>query len=122
MDFQNKEVWVGIEDLTNDSKLAEAAKQEFHHTSLAETVTSDNAEFTANRRDFLKYLGFGIGAATITACQTPVTRHIPFVRKPDTIVPGVATYYASSFSNGGDYASILVKTREGRPIKIESNT
>ncbi len=122
MDFQNKEVWIGVEDLTNDPKLAEIAKQEFHHTSLAETVTEDAAEFTANRRDFLKYLGFGVGAATIAACQTPITRAVPFVRKPDTIVPGVATYYASSFVNGGDYAAILVKTREGRPIKIEGNT
>ena len=122
MDFQNKEVWIGAEDLTNDPKLAAIAKQEFHHTSLVDTVAEDAAEFTANRRDFLKYLGFGLGAATIAACQTPIARAVPFVRKPDTIVPGVATYYASSFVNGGDYASILVKTREGRPIKIESNT
>lgn len=28
----------------------------------------------------------------------------------------------SSYINGGDYCSILVKTREGRPIKIEGNT
>jgi MoCo/4Fe-4S cofactor protein with predicted Tat translocation signal len=120
MDFQNKEVWLGVEDLTNDAQLIENAKQEFHHAKLSDGLSSD---LSSNRRDFLKYLGFGIGAATLAAsCETPLTRVVPFVRKPDTIVPGVATYYASSFVDGGDYAAILVKTREGRPIKIEGNT
>ena len=75
-----------------------------------------------NRRDFLKFLGFGLGAATVAAgCDIPVKRAIPYVVKPEAIVPGVANYYASSFINGGDFCSILVKTREGRPIKIEGN-
>src|SRR5690606_19371275 len=30
-------------------------------------------------------------------------------------------YYASTYINGGDYCSVVVKTREGRPIKIEGN-
>jgi len=50
-----------------------------------------------------------------------VNRSIPYVVKPDTIIPGVANYYASTIANGYDFASILVKTREGRPIKIERN-
>jgi len=68
-------------------------------------------------------MGFGLGAATVAAgCDIPVKRAIPYVVKPEEIVPGVANYYASSFVNGGDYCSILVKTREGRPIKIEGNS
>ncbi|MEM8907690.1 MAG: 4Fe-4S dicluster domain-containing protein [Bacteroidota bacterium] len=55
-------------------------------------------------------------------CDIPIKRAIPYVVKPDEIVPGVATYYASSFVRGGDYCSVLVKTREGRPIKIEGNS
>ena len=42
--------------------------------------------------------------------------------QPDNIVPGVANYYATTIADGFDFASILVKTREGRPIKIENNT
>lgn len=124
MDFKNQEIWVGVEDLSNDKKFIELAiaHQEFPET-LTEAVQQDGEGFTANRRDFLKYLGFGVGAATVAAsCEIPVKRAIPYVVKPDTIVPGVANYYASSFVKGGDYASILVKTREGRPIKIESNS
>jgi anaerobic selenocysteine-containing dehydrogenase len=56
------------------------------------------------------------------SCEIPVKKAIPYVTKPDEIVPGVANYFASSFVNGGDYCAILVKTREGRPIKIEGNT
>jgi MoCo/4Fe-4S cofactor protein with predicted Tat translocation signal len=122
MEFNNQEVWIGVEDLTNDKAFVEQAKQEFP-SNITEALQSDNEGFTANRRDFLKYLGFGVGAATIAAsCEIPIKRAIPYVTKPDSIVPGVANYYASSFVNGSDYVSVLVKTKEGRPIKIEGNS
>jgi MoCo/4Fe-4S cofactor protein with predicted Tat translocation signal len=124
MEFNNQEsVWTGVEDLSRSEKFIELASQEFPAT-LAEAMLDENAGGfgNTNRRDFLKYVGFGLGAATIAAgCEIPVKHAIPYVIKPDTIVPGIANYYASSFVNGGDYASILVKTREGRPIKIEGN-
>ncbi|MBP7642094.1 MAG: Fe-S cluster-containing hydrogenase [Saprospiraceae bacterium] len=114
-------IWIGQEDLENGDKFIELANQEF---SLVESVSDERNQnlFASNRRDFLKYLGFGLGAATMAAgCDIPVKRAIPYVVKPDAIVPGVATYYASSYVDGGDYAAILVKTRDGRPIKIEGN-
>lgn len=121
MEFNNQEVWTGVEDLTRDKSFIENANQEFPAT-ITEALTEENKGFASNRRDFLKYMGFGLGAATIAAsCEIPVKRAIPYVKKPDTIVPGVANYYASSFVQGGDYVSVLVKTREGRPIKIEGN-
>ncbi|MCB9081143.1 MAG: TAT-variant-translocated molybdopterin oxidoreductase [Lewinellaceae bacterium] len=124
MKNQNNEVWIGVEQLTNDPAYLESANQEFHALPLAESLEqASTLELTSNRRDFLKYLGFGLGAATLAAsCEIPVRKAVPYVVKPDTIVPGVATYYASSFVQGGDYCSILVKTREGRPIKIEGNS
>lgn len=114
-------IWIGREDLENSEKFLEQSSQEF---SVLDSVADDrNGEvFASNRRDFLKFLGFGLGAATIAAgCDIPVKKALPYVVKPDAIVPGVATYYASSYVDGGDYAAILVKTRDGRPIKIESN-
>jgi molybdopterin-containing oxidoreductase family iron-sulfur binding subunit len=44
------------------------------------------------------------------------------VVQPDTIIPGVADFYATTMFDGFDFANLLVKTREGRPIKIENNT
>ena len=46
---------------------------------------------------------------------------IPYVVKPEEITLGVPNYYASTFADGSDYCSVLIKTREGRPIKIEGN-
>jgi len=46
----------------------------------------------------------------------PVRKAIPFLNQPEEIIPGVANYYASTFYDGHDYCSILVKNREGRPI------
>ncbi|MEM9984010.1 MAG: 4Fe-4S dicluster domain-containing protein, partial [Bacteroidota bacterium] len=72
-----------------------------------------------NRRDFLKLMGFGMTAATLAACaEGPVKKAIPYVNKPDDIIPGVANYYASTTPAG---SPTLVRTREGRPIKTEGN-
>ena len=76
---------------------------------------------TTGRRDFLKFLGFSLSAATLAACETPVIKSIPYVTKPEDIIAGVANWYASTFYDGEDYGSVLVKTREGRPIHIQGN-
>ncbi|MCB0546206.1 MAG: TAT-variant-translocated molybdopterin oxidoreductase [Phaeodactylibacter sp.] len=117
MKNKNNGVWIGVDQLASTPEYKEATQQEFiGNEEIIEHGTS-------SRRDFLKYLGFGIGAATLAAgCEIPVKRAIPYVVKPDEIVPGVATYYASSFVQGGDYCAVLVKTREGRPIKVEGNS
>jgi MoCo/4Fe-4S cofactor protein with predicted Tat translocation signal len=74
------------------------------------------------RRDFLKYLGFSTAAATLAAsCEMPVRHVVPYLVKPDNMVPGVADYYATTFVSGGDAISIVAKVRDGRPIKLEGN-
>ena len=58
---------------------------------------------------------------TISDIESEFPEAIPFVVKPNNIIPGVADYYATTIADGFDFANILVKTREGRPIKIEKN-
>lgn len=120
MKNQIDNIWIGQKDLTQDAEFLEIANKEFADESVS--YSDMPASLAGNRRDFLKFLGFSVGAATIAAgCDIPIKRAIPYVVKPDTIVPGIANYYASTFVNGGDYCPVLVKTREGRPIKIEGN-
>ena len=76
----------------------------------------------SSRRDFLKTFGFSVAAAAVVAsCSKPVNKAIPFLIKPEEITPGQANYYASSYFEGNEYCSILVKVRDGRPIKVEGN-
>ncbi len=76
----------------------------------------------SSRRDFLKTLGFSIGAAAVVAsCKRPINKAIPYLIKPEEVTPGMANYYASTYFEGNEYCSILVKVRDGRPIKIEGN-
>ncbi|WP_341665675.1 4Fe-4S dicluster domain-containing protein [Blattabacterium cuenoti] len=74
-----------------------------------------------SRRDFLKWLGFSTASVTLSACKGPVVKSIPYVVKPENITPGIPNYYASTMIDSFDIGSVLVKTREGRPIKIEPN-
>ncbi len=119
----NQKYWQGIEELHPDENQAKIANNEFAEELPVIGRFDDNlAKSTTKRRDFLKLLGFSVSAATLAAsCKIPVNKSIPYLIKPEEITPGVANYYASTFAEGGDYVSVLVKTREGRPIKIEGN-
>jgi len=123
MKESNNNIWVGLGDKNQEPEFLESLGSEFTELPIIDALSQPESEnLTSNRRDFLKYLGFGLGAATMAAgCDAPVRRAIPYVTKPDEIVPGVATFYASTFVRGGDYCPVLVKTREGRPIKVEGN-
>jgi len=115
----NKKYWKGLEEYKNTPDFVENNKNEFAEPLPIEDVLNEAGLSTVTpRRDFLKALGFGLGAVTLAACQTaPVHKSIPYLIKPEEVVPGIPNYYVSSF-NG---QSVLVKTREGRPIKIEPN-
>jgi MoCo/4Fe-4S cofactor protein with predicted Tat translocation signal len=115
--------WKGIEELENTPEFAKHAHNEFpEYLPINEAKgESESTGVTAPRRDFLKLLGFGLAAATLASCEAPVRKAIPYLNKPVDVEPGVANWYASTYFNNGDFNSILVKTREGRPIKIEPN-
>ncbi len=74
-----------------------------------------------HRREFLKLVGASAGAAAAAGCGEKVTKLIPYVIQPEEIVPGVATYYASTCQECPAGCGLLVKTREGRPIKLDGN-
>jgi molybdopterin-containing oxidoreductase family iron-sulfur binding subunit len=119
----NKKYWKGIEELNQTPEFLETIDKEFaQEMSVQEFLGDDNlAESSTNRRDFMKFLGFSVAAATLAACEAPVTKAIPYVIKPENVTPGMPTWYASTYYDGNTYASILVKTREGRPIYIKGN-
>jgi MoCo/4Fe-4S cofactor protein with predicted Tat translocation signal len=118
-----KKYWKSFAQLKNTPEFVENSKKEFPDEISMDSFLGDDklSESTTHRRDFLKFLGFSVTAASLAACETPVVKAIPYLNKPEELTPGVANYYASTFYDGNDYASILVKTREGRPIHISGN-
>ena len=96
------------------------------HNEFVEKIPVDNNIFSdenindvsANRRDFLKYLGFSNFKVLWLVAKESV-RQISSLKviQISRIRPGIANYYATSLFDGFDSANVLVKTREGRPIK-----
>jgi molybdopterin-containing oxidoreductase family iron-sulfur binding subunit len=101
--------WQDVEKKTLDPAVLKAEFQEGEF---------DTMSVEKSRRNFLKIMGFSVSALPLASCiKIPVQKALPFAKKNDTIVPGVANWFATSF-NG---EPVLVKTREGRPIKVEGN-
>ncbi len=113
-----------MHELENNSILNDHAEKEFVNEVSTNEFLGNEENLEGNstsRRDFLKFLGFSTAAATVAACETPIQHAIPYVVKPEEVIPGVANWYASAYFDGHEYASVLVKTREGRPINIKGN-
>ena len=117
----NKIQFRSIHELKDPTLNGKLAAKEFQNEIPVEDFLDDSNKEGTSRRDFLKLLGFSTAAVTLAACEAPVIKTIPYVVKPHDIIPGVPNYYASTYFDGFDFASVLVKTREGRPIKIEPN-
>lgn len=78
----------------------------------------DSFSVKKSRRNFLKIMGFSVSALPLTGCiKIPVRKALPYLNKQDNTIPGVPNWYASTFKG----EPVLLKTREGRPIKVEGN-
>ena len=110
--------WRSLDELNNP---VEFKKTEIKlELDAKRAVAQKNAG--SSRRDFLKTLGFSVAAAAVVAsCKRPIDKAIPYLVKPEEVTPGMANYYASTYFQSNEYCSILVKVRDGRPIKIEGN-
>lgn len=121
----NKKYWQSVEELNENSSIVETLRNnEFVEEIPVDEFLGDKealASSSTSRRDFLKYVGFSTAAASLAACEGPVIKSIPYVVQPEEIIPGIADYYATTIADGFDFANILIKTREGRPIKVENN-
>jgi len=94
------------------------ARDSFHRNS----GNQEPEEAGIARRGFLKAAGFSFAGAFLAGCsQTPVEKAIPYLIEPEGIVPGRAEYYASTCGACPAGCGLLVKNRDGRPLKLEGN-
>ncbi|MCO4763538.1 MAG: TAT-variant-translocated molybdopterin oxidoreductase, partial [Myxococcales bacterium] len=112
-----RKYWQGVEDLRNDPEIAALRDLEFGPAP----TQGDGSD--VERRDFLKLVGTTFAAASITSgcARRPVEKVIPYVNKPEEITPGAPAYYATTCAGCQVSCGLLVKARDGRPVKIEGN-
>ncbi|WP_164002615.1 TAT-variant-translocated molybdopterin oxidoreductase [Pyxidicoccus caerfyrddinensis] len=75
----------------------------------------------SSRRDFFKVMGLSAAAAMVACQRAPVQKVIPYVSRPDEVTPGLSLWYASTCNGCSAQCGVLLKTRDGRPIKVEGN-
>ncbi|MCO5251720.1 MAG: TAT-variant-translocated molybdopterin oxidoreductase [Candidatus Kapabacteria bacterium] len=109
--------WKSLNLLANKPESIESTRHEFQ-----KGVTDDfdlNALPDKSRRKFLAVLGASAAFAATACTDYPDKGEIiSYNKKPSGVVYGHANYYASSLNSG---LGILIKTREGRPIKVDGN-
>ena len=111
--------WLSLEQWRNDEGFKELAQKEFMSSPLAEDNETPAGGWA--RREFLKLMGASLALSTFGCVRRPVEKIVPYAKRPKEVIPGLPNYYASTFVDGYSIVGTVVKTREGRPIKIEGN-
>ena len=117
----NKIQFRSIHELKDPTLTNKLAQKEFAEEIPVDEFLGNEEKMngsSTSRRDFLKLLGFSTAAVTLAACEAPVIKTIPYVVKPHDIIPGVPNYYASSYFDGFDFASVLVKQEKDVQLKL----
>lgn len=118
-----KKYWKSIEE-TRPGYIPEPEEkfEQEQKGAVLDLLQENITEAKSSRREFLKLCGYSFTlAAVASSCERPIEKAIPYLIKPEEVTPGMASFYASTFYDGDEYASIIVKVRDGRPIKIEGN-
>ncbi len=111
-ELQGREYWRSLEELLETEDFREHLHREFR-------VPIDSG---VDRRELLTLMGASIALAGLTGCtRQPTERIYPYVKPPEEMVPGEPLFYATAHLHGGYARGVLVKSYEGRPIKIEGN-
>ncbi len=107
--------WRSLEELSDTPEYRDFVEGEFPPTAA---LLPDEG---VDRRRFLQIMGASMALAGLTGCRRPVMEILPYSRKPEEIVPGLPTFYATAIPRPGGCFPILVESHEGRPTKIEGN-
>lgn len=113
--------WLSLEHWNNDPEFLKLAESEFQSSPLREDMEDENKDGGWARREFLKLMGASLALASASCVRRPVQKIIPYNKAPENMTFGESQHYTSAYFDGSDALGVLIKTREGRPIKIEAN-
>lgn len=113
-DDQKLKYWRSYSDLNQDPALLQSVQPEF-------MPGADEAPGKASRRQFIQLMGASMAMAGLSACRRPIETTLPYVRKPEEVIPGIPMHYATAMPYRGTVLGLLVESNEGRPTKVEGN-
>jgi molybdopterin-containing oxidoreductase family iron-sulfur binding subunit len=105
--------WRSLDHAANTPEFRQWVEREF--PAAAEMLDGNS------RRAILKLMAASFGMAGLAACSRPELRFAPQARVQEDYVPGAPYYYTTAFALNGQATGLLVKTYDGRPVKIEGN-
>jgi MoCo/4Fe-4S cofactor protein with predicted Tat translocation signal len=122
VDQDSKDVnyWKSFEELYNDPSFNKLKEAQFSDKSFDPKDEDSIAKFS--RRKFLALLSASAAVAA-AGCANPREKGdiVPYNVKPEYVTIGRPNYYASVCTGCSNACGILIKTREGRPIKVDGN-
>src|SRR5512142_1585498 len=77
-----------------------------------------------SRRDFLKLAGASAATPAVLTRRGPPSRYVtrePYTRMPEYTYNGLSTYYATTCRECSAGCGLVVRTMQGRAIKVEGN-
>ena len=108
--------WRSLDDLAETAEFREFVEREFPAgaSELTDPVT---------RRHFVKIMSasFMLAGFGLAGCRRPEEKIMPFGQQPENYTHGVPKFYATAMPTRGSALPLLVKSHDGRPIKVEGN-
>lgn len=112
--------WQSFRELYNDPDFLNERKKEFAPGALDKPDENSFSKFS--RRKFLALLSASAAVAA-AGCSNYRDKgvFVPYNKKPEEITIGNPNYYASTCNGCSNACGIIIKTIEGRPIKVDGN-
>ena len=110
-----KQFWRSLEELAGTETFQQFLEDEFPQQARPLRMEVD-------RRQFLTLMGASLALAGLSGCRfLPQDKIVPYVEKPEDIVPGLPLYFATASTLGGYAFGLVAESHEGRPTKLEGN-
>ena len=114
-----KRYWRSLDELADTPEFKDWLHREFP------VGASEMVEDGTSRRNFLKIMSASFafaGVATLGAgCRRPEEKLVPYGKQPENYTFGESQYFATAMPTRTGAIPLVVKSYEGRPVKIEGN-
>ncbi|MBL8047125.1 MAG: TAT-variant-translocated molybdopterin oxidoreductase [Chthonomonas sp.] len=102
----------------------EVAETPEFHAWVEDEFPNRSSLLDINRRDLIKFMGASMMLAGLAGCRSlvlPTEKVVPYVTKPEDIIPGRPLQFATVLGHNQSALGVLVTSYEGRPVKVEGN-